>query len=189
MTTCYACEFKEYKQGNQIPSRSCPSDCTILQLFRGLGVSVRRVQVLASLMDQRFADVDDFLVDLEETERQGGLIETTQQIAYQKIYNWHKKNAGLVYEVYGKRDAYSKTYLKLVESLPEPKQATDEDMLFVAHQIKTMLMEWSYNQQDENGKKMHEYASVIEEGLANIDIDMSNSQLNEIVVEFQKSRG
>jgi len=189
MTTCYACEFKEYKKGNQIPNENCPSDCTILLLLRGLGVSVRGVQALALSMGQHFAAVDDFLVDLEETEREGGLVETVQQAAYKKIYSWHKKNSGLIQKIHGKSDDYSDAYLKLVESLPEPRMVTDEDMLFIARQIKTMLMEWSYNQEDEDGKKMHEYASIIEQALGNTGIDIKSSKLNDILTEYQRRRG
>jgi len=33
MTSCYACEYKEYREGNQIPNSNCPLDCTILTLL------------------------------------------------------------------------------------------------------------------------------------------------------------
>jgi len=113
------------------------------------------------------------------------LKETAAEAAYRGIYDWHKKNAGLIYAIYGGRDKYSKTYRKLVDLLPEPRQATEEDMLFVANQVLGMLMQWAYDQGDEYGIKMHEYAKIIETELKDRGIDMKSSRLNAVLEEFE----
>ncbi|RZN37194.1 MAG: hypothetical protein EFT35_06790 [Methanophagales archaeon ANME-1-THS] len=61
-------------------------------------------------------------------------------------------------EKYGRDDAYSKAYLDLVDALPSPKKATQEDMDFVFGEVISMLMEWSYHEADEYGIKIAAYA-------------------------------
>lgn len=58
----------------------------------------------------------------------------------------------------GHDDAYSKAYLDLVDALPSPKKATQEDMDFVFSAVISALMEWSYHETDEYGIKIAAYA-------------------------------
>lgn len=78
---------------------------------------------------------------------------------YERIYNWHKKyGKRRVNEKYGQHDAYSKAYLDLVDALPPPNEATQEDINFVFGEVISMLMEWSYHEEDEYGIKIAAYA-------------------------------
>lgn len=185
MTKCYACEYKEYSQGNQTPSISCPSDCIILQLLQGLGVSLRGIKSLAFMMNQQFADLNELLINLDEIEKTGNLRLTPERCAYQRIYDWHKQNSDMIYQIRKEKDRYSEDYLRLVDLLPEPSQTTEEDILFIAHQVLTMLMEWAYHQKDKYGKELHEYAKIIRENLDNKGIDIKTSKLNEVLKEKQ----
>ena len=78
---------------------------------------------------------------------------------YTHIYNWHF-NFGRqkLVEIYGKVDAYSKAYLELVEFLPIPSESSSADRDFVFGEVISMLMEWSYQQLDEDGVSLGTYA-------------------------------
>lgn len=78
---------------------------------------------------------------------------------YKRIFDWHKK--------YGKiraakkqlgDEVYVRAYLALVDELPSPSKATQGDMDFVFGQVISMLVEWSYHEQDEHGIKIAAYA-------------------------------
>ncbi len=78
---------------------------------------------------------------------------------YERIYNWHKKHGKRrVREKYGRDDAYSRAYLDLIDALPPPNRAAQEDMDFVFGEVISMLMEWSYHEEDEHGIKIAAYA-------------------------------
>jgi len=78
---------------------------------------------------------------------------------YERIFNWHKKHGKRrVKEKYGRDDAYNRAYLDLVDALPSPSEATREDMDFVFGEIISMLMEWSYHEEDKYGIKIAAYA-------------------------------
>lgn len=78
---------------------------------------------------------------------------------YERIYNWHKKyGKRRVKEKYGRDDAYSRAYLDLVDALPSANKAPQEDMDFVFGEVISMLMEWSYHEEDEYGIKIAAYA-------------------------------
>jgi len=85
--------------------------------------------------------------------------EMSAKECYERIYNWHKKHGKRrVKEKYGREDAYSRAYLNLVDALPSPNEATEEDMDFIFGEVISMLMEWSYHEEDEYGIKIGAYA-------------------------------
>ena len=78
---------------------------------------------------------------------------------YERIHNWHKKyGKGRVKEKYGRDDAYSRAYLDLVDALPSANKATQEDMDFIFGEVISMLMEWSYHEEDGYVIKIAAYA-------------------------------
>ena len=78
---------------------------------------------------------------------------------YERIYNWHKKYGETrVREKYEHDDAYSQAYLDLLNTLTLPDKATQNDMDFVFGEVISMLMEWSYHEEDEYGIKIAAYA-------------------------------
>ena len=78
---------------------------------------------------------------------------------YERIYNWHKKHGKRrVKEKLGREDEYVRAYLDLVDALPSPNKATQEDMDFVFGEVISNLMEWSYHEEDEYGIKIAAYA-------------------------------
>jgi hypothetical protein len=78
---------------------------------------------------------------------------------YERIYNWHKKYGKTrVKERYGRDDAYSEAYLDLLNILTSLDKATQNDMDFVFGEVISMLMEWSYHEEDEYGIKIAAYA-------------------------------
>ncbi len=80
---------------------------------------------------------------------------------YKRIYEWHKKyGKRRIKEKYKLDDAYSRAYLDLVDVLPLPSEATQADMDFIFGEVISMLMEWSYGEEDENGIKIAEYAHL-----------------------------
>lgn len=83
----------------------------------------------------------------------------TVKDCYQKIYKWHKKfGKKRLQEIYKREDAYSKTYLALLEKLPPPEEVSSSCQDFIFAQVIYMLMEWSYHEKDENDIKMGAYA-------------------------------
>ena len=85
--------------------------------------------------------------------------EITVRECYERIYDWHKKyGKGKVKEKYGRDDAYRRTYLRLVNVLPPVDSVSQEDMDFVFGEVISMLMEWSYHEEDEYGIKIAAYA-------------------------------
>lgn len=78
---------------------------------------------------------------------------------YERIYNWHKKyGKRKVKKRYERDNAYDKAYLGLVDVLPSANKASEEDMNFVFDNVISMLMEWSYHEEDEYGIKIAAYA-------------------------------
>lgn len=92
--------------------------------------------------------------DLEKVPR-----EMSTKECYERIYDWHKKyGKKRVKEKYGRDDAYSRAYLDLIGKLPPPAKATQADMDFIFGEVISMLMEWSYHEEDEHGVKIAAYA-------------------------------
>ncbi len=99
---------------------------------------------------------------------------------YERVYNWHKKYGRTrVKEKYGCDDAYSRAYLDLMDALPLPNKVTQEDMDFVFGEVISMLMEWSYHEEDEYGIKIAAYAHF------SLNKQYANGFSDE---EFRKSR-
>ena len=81
---------------------------------------------------------------------------------YSRIYNWFTKNRNKVYDLYKGTDLeYPKLSNKIVENLPSPNLATDEDIVFVCRMILASKFEWAYGQRDENNVLMPAYAQYI----------------------------
>lgn len=78
---------------------------------------------------------------------------------YERIYDWQKKyGKRRVNEKYSRKDAYSKAYLYLVDKLPLPNKAVQEDMDFIFGEVISGLMECSYHEKDKHGIKIAAYA-------------------------------
>jgi len=78
---------------------------------------------------------------------------------YERIYNWHKKyGESRLKEKYRRDNAYSRAYLRLLDFLPLPNKASDEDMDFIFGEVISNLMEWSYHEEDDYGIKIAAYA-------------------------------
>lgn len=98
---------------------------------------------------------------------------------YKRIWELHKKYGIQRLKVkYQKEDAYSKTYLDLLDNLPSPDKATESDVDFVFGEVIFMLMEWSYHEEDDHGIKMGAYAHfAINKRYAGIeDVKFKNSR-------------
>ena len=80
---------------------------------------------------------------------------------YARIYNWHKKNHNSIFAKLSDRkrdDPYIRCYLELIEVLPQPKNATSDDIAFVCREVIGGLMEWAYHEKDESNVKTAAYA-------------------------------
>ena len=98
------------------------------------------------------------------------MLELAPVDAYAAILNWYQSNVPEMKRIYQRKDKYSKLSKRLISDLPEPSEATDRDMKFVARQVLNGLLEWGYHQQDDAGVPMHRYARTIlgEESLSAI---------------------
>lgn len=67
---CYSCEYKEYKEGNQVPGTRCPSDCTIINLLGGASIAYTSLPFsVQQLVRDRYPElVDTFSTIIKETE-------------------------------------------------------------------------------------------------------------------------
>ena len=63
---------------------------------------------------------------------------------YTRIFDWHKNNQS---REKGKCP-YSQCYRELVAVLPQPKDATLADIVFVCTEVISGLMEWAYDDED-----------------------------------------
>jgi len=83
---------------------------------------------------------------------------------YRRIYNWHTNNKHRVLDKFSYRkrdDPYVLCYQRLVAHLPDPEEATREDVAFVCIEVISGLMEWAYHEKDENGVKTSTYAHYV----------------------------
>lgn len=86
---------------------------------------------------------------------------TDLYLLYERIYKWHKVNkhkSKLLSKLRNK-------YLGIVQDLPDPKDASVEDISFVCIDISDGKMAWSRDEKDEHGVKMSEYTNSIIEKL------------------------
>lgn len=109
-----------------------------------------------------------------------------EKLAYERIFAWYKRRKGQIREIYPQEDTYSRYSAKLIALLPDPKNATLEDMVVTAEQVLTGLLEWAYHERDSHGKKMHEYARVILENIDTESINVEKSRLSRTVTEFRE---
>lgn len=82
------------------------------------------------------------------------------QEIYNQVYTWYKA-AGL--SLLKSRDQdlnaeYLQRSEELIKCLPEPDQALPEDMYFAFQMISSDLLEWAFQETDENGISMGAYA-------------------------------
>jgi len=88
----------------------------------------------------------------------------TEMEGYRRIRLWHINNKRRIFEKYGYRkpdDPYVMCYQKLVDHLPDPKEATRADIAFLCIEVISGLMEWAYHEKDENGVKTSAYAHYL----------------------------
>ncbi len=78
---------------------------------------------------------------------------------YERIYDWHKKNGkNFILKRPFLDEKYKNAYLKLIDCLPDPENATISDMNFLFGESIFMLMEWCYHEPDIHGIKLAAYA-------------------------------
>ena len=58
-------------------------------------------------------------------------------------------------------DPYVRCFFELVENLPDPEDASPEDIALVCIEVVSGLMEWAYHEEDRYGVKMAAYAHYI----------------------------
>lgn len=89
-----------------------------------------------------------------------GLESMTEWEIYDQVYNWYKE-AGQN-RLQSKKENLDAEYMErseeLIESLPAPDQVKPADMYFIFQMISSDLLEWSFNETDDNGISMGEYA-------------------------------
>src|SRR4030042_1347090 len=164
MTWCYSCEYKEYKRGDRVPNSKCPSDCTVLQLFSACGVNTKGMLSAAKTLKLEVDVINGLKAFLAEYEKfEGGLDKEFSDVKqdYKRIYDWHKMNSDLIYDRLGRKDGYTEAYKQLIIKLPRPDEATKEDILLIANQVRSGLMEWSYHEAGEDGLPMIKRAQNI----------------------------
>lgn len=83
---------------------------------------------------------------------------------YRRIHDWHTGNNQRIMDKFSYRkpnDPYTICYQRLVTHLPDPEEATREDIVFVCIEVISGLMEWAYHEKDENGIKTSTYAHYV----------------------------
>lgn len=82
---------------------------------------------------------------------------------YNKIHKWHINNHEKIFEKFIRtRDTpYIKCYQSLIDALPVPTEATEEDIVLICREVISGLMEWAYHEKDENDIKISEYAHYL----------------------------
>lgn len=85
----------------------------------------------------------------------------TNKKSYEHIYKWYSKNLTEVYGIFPQDDKYLINSVSLIKSLPKPNAATENDILAIAKEVLTGLLEWAYHKKDESGTSLHSYARII----------------------------
>jgi hypothetical protein len=80
---------------------------------------------------------------------------------YRRIFEWYKENKNLVLKGRDTADKWTRLSLNIIEKLPEPNLAAEEDIAFVCDQIMRASMEWAYTKRDTHGIQMAAYAIYI----------------------------
>jgi hypothetical protein len=81
---------------------------------------------------------------------------------YKRIYEWYMKNKDKILNICKDPDSpYVSCYLELLNLLPDPSNASLEDIVLVCMEVMVGLMEWSYHKTDENGVKLGAYAEYV----------------------------
>lgn len=109
------------------------------------------------------------------------------RVAHAKLYDWYRHHPRSIDKVYGRNDAYAKYSKLLISKLPVPSRATAADMSYVAREVLTGLLEWSYHQYDQSGIAMHQYARVIMNEYGNVD--PRRSRLTSLRNRYVHARG
>ena len=75
-----------------------------------------------------------------------------------------QKNKNKIFEKLRDRDEhdpYIRCYLELVEVMPDPELASEEDIALICREVIAGLMEWAYHEEDNYGVKIAAYAHYI----------------------------
>ena len=82
----------------------------------------------------------------------------TLKDCYERIYQWHKKYSEQKIKDKNADTEYKNAYLKFLNKIPDPNNASPENMNLVFDEVITMLLEWSYHEIDDYGIKIGAYA-------------------------------
>lgn len=80
---------------------------------------------------------------------------------YRRIFDWHKKNRDTILQRMESNNSSVRSYFQLVEKLPEPDVASNEDIALICFEVISGLMEWAYHAEDDHGVKTAAYAHYI----------------------------
>jgi hypothetical protein len=80
---------------------------------------------------------------------------------YRRIFEWYNENKNLVLKGTDTPNKWVRLRLNVIEKLPEPNSAAEEDIAFVCDQIIRANMEWAYTMRDTYGIQMAAYAGYI----------------------------
>ncbi len=100
--------------------------------------------------------------------------------AYKGIFNLVKTLAKERSKYSDLSKGYRAALEDFVERIPMPKDASPEDMAFVAQEILIGLLSWAYHEQTETKTPLHRYARFIAKEARKIGIDWSKSMLDPI---------
>ncbi|NLB51487.1 MAG: hypothetical protein GX808_00930 [Syntrophomonadaceae bacterium] len=83
----------------------------------------------------------------------------TDKDIYNRVCTWYKETGlNRLKKQEDLNAEYQQRSQKLIKSLPEPDQATPSDMYFIFQMISSDLLEWAFQETDENGISMGAYA-------------------------------
>lgn len=85
-------------------------------------------------------------------------IDITPRECYKRIYQWHKMYGTEKIQTKKVSPEYKNAYLQFLDRIPDPTNASKDDMNLVFDEVITMLLEWSYIEIDEYGIKIAAYA-------------------------------
>lgn len=105
---------------------------------------------------------------------------TDLRLLYERIYKWHKVNkhkSKLLTKLRNK-------YLDLVQDLPDPNDASVEDISFVCIDINDGKMAWSRDEKDDFGNKMVDYARQAIEKLGGNDLAFGLAEKSQLAWKY-----
>jgi len=110
------------------------------------------------------------------------------RFAYHQIYFWHLGQGTRKFEERFKEhesaDAWRTKYLALLSELVKPTEAAAEDMLYVAREVLSGRMEWSYSEKSDQGVTLSNWARRIQELLQERDKRLKDKQISDQLHSF-----